>query len=170
MQEPDKTSFYKAFFTEDIYVLAEEELSYFAAASGGVNSNIPAPKKLLLSGSKMAKSLLLFNYPQPAIPEADKNFLNQVLKAVNLSLETVCWLNAGTEKDFNWDFLQDEPQVENIITFGFEDEMLPEKLEEGKIHIYHAKKMLRAGKLADIALNKNQKKLLWDGLKNMFNL
>ncbi|MGZ5243282.1 MAG: hypothetical protein ACXWDO_04410 [Bacteroidia bacterium] len=171
--DEDKSSFYKGFFNEGLYVVNEPDLPIHKKAEKSGEEEIAVPEHAFLSvnGNKMAKTLLLFNYANTErIPESDKIFINQVLNAVKLSLENVAWLNIAKQINFSWEALNAQPQIEKIIAFGIDETLYPELITEGQIHIYNNQKILRAGKLADISMNKSQKILLWDGLKQLYGL
>ncbi len=168
----DKWLFYKAFINEHLYLVNEPEGSpAYPAAKNEEITEEPIHELLSLTGNKRAETLLLFNYGKAAtIPENDKIFVNQVLKAVNLNFDEVAWLNVAHDPGFSWEALLEVCRAKNIIAFGLEEFMLPAKIAEGEIHIYNSRKILCAGQLSEISMNKSQKKLLWDGLKQLYGI
>lgn len=170
--DEEKSSFYKGFYNEGLYVVNEPDMPIGKLADKPAAEMAgPEHKLLSLSGNKMANTLLLFNYPQTSgVPDSDKVFVSQVLSAINLNFENIAWLNIAQVKDFNLELLKNHATIQQVVAFGIDESLYPEKTEEGQIHITNHQKILKAGKLADISMNKSQKKLLWDGLKQLFGL
>ena len=165
----DKSAFYKAFFNESIYVVNEPEPVFFNKVSEETSAIIEsAGKNIPISGSKMAKTLLLFNSSRTDdFPAEDKIFLSQILSAVNLSLNEVSWLNT-TLYDANWEDINYTSHAEIIVAFDVAETSLPEKIEEGKILETENRRILFVDNLQQIAANKNKKKMLWEGLKTLY--
>ena len=117
-------------------------------------------------------TLILMHYPgQNEIPEADKVFLDQVLKAAGQNFDNLAWLNtAGLTKEINWTAIAKQSPSENVIAFGVDTRYLPDRIADGWVNHANGKKVICASSLAEISNDPAKKKLLWQGLKEIYGL
>jgi len=117
-------------------------------------------------------SLILFNYQgSEAIPAGDKAFLDQVLKAAGRQFENLAWLNtAGLDEHSRWADIAKQSPCECVIAFGVDTRYLPDQIADGWVNKVNGKKVICASALADISNDPGKKKLLWQGLKEIYGL
>jgi hypothetical protein len=161
--------FYAVFYNEELYDLPEP------SASADVPGNsIPGDSAgfFPFSGDVNAKTLVMFSYPETGdITPADKQFLSQVLMAVQLGFEKVCRLNtAELNPDIRWEDIASATGADMMIAFGVGEQLLPEGIKEGEIYTVRNKRVLCASGLPELSANNNRKKMLWNGLKELYGL
>jgi hypothetical protein len=117
-------------------------------------------------------TLILFNYPgAEAIPAGDKSFLDQVLKAAGRQFENLSWLNtASLDERTRWVDIAKQSPSECVIAFGVDTRYLPDRIADGWVNKISGKKAICASALAEISNDSGKKKLLWQGLKEIYGL
>jgi DNA polymerase III psi subunit len=174
-QKESSPAFFRLFFNEGIYRVPETK-KYDPA----INSN---PEILSEKGSdygtfihffegKTAKTLLLFNYEgSEGIPAQDKIFLEQILRAAGLDFDSVSRLNTAALKGkFSWEDIALNSAADFIIAFGVAAQYMPSGIGEGQIYNIDDKRILYAAALNDLSANNLRKKLLWQGMKEIYGL
>ena len=168
-------TFYKLLFNEELYtikepkkypdtrpvpqnIVSETEDGYVSA---GLNFEGPA-----------THTLILLHYAATTdIPEAEKLFLDQVLRAAGMGFNAVSRLNtAGLDNSVGWETIAAQNTADYVISFGVPARLMPGGIEEGQIYNINGKRALCSGPLKDIAANNMRKKLLWQGMKEIYGI
>jgi hypothetical protein len=172
--EEDAT-FYKLLFKDELYYIAEKK-PYSAGISGPGNSVSEDvvtyhPSQSYFEGIT-SKTLIMFNYPDSSqMPAGDKVLLGQVLKAVGLSFDTVSRLNTiNLPKNVSWEEIAEQSAADFVICFGVEKKYMPTNIGEGQIYNINGKRALCTTTLNELILNSSSKKLLWQGLKEIYGI
>ena len=172
--EPDIT-FLNALFADEVYSIGQKKyaLKTTQGATNQVKEEIVPYQKtvdLVFSGMQ-SSTLLVFNYiGDDAIPEADKVFLDQVLKAAGLSFDNLSRLYLGGQQTVRWSDIAAQSASDFVIAFGVHQNHLPDGIAEGEIYNINNKRVLCNPSLAEISTDSNKKKLLWQGLKEIYGL
>jgi hypothetical protein len=168
-------SFLNALFTDEVYMIGQKKYAS-KASTNPVNrvseEAIPYQKNidLVFSGTQ-SQTLLAFNFiGDDAIPDADKLFLDQVLKAAGLSFDNLSRLYLGSHQNGNWTDIAAQSASDFVIAFGIPQNYLPEAISEGEIYNINNKRVLCNASLAELSTNGNKKKMLWQGLKEIYGL
>ena len=171
----DSLSFYKLFFNEELYNLNEKK-PY--ALTENKNQNILSESKSSYNAIQeffegiTAQTLIMFNYPSGAqMPAGDKVLLGQVLKAVGLDFESVSRLNTSKlPQNIKWEDIAENSQSDFVICLGVDKKYMPDHIGEGQIYNINGKRALCAASLSELILNNSKKKLLWQGLKEIYGI
>ena len=172
--EPDIT-FLNALFTDEVYRIGQKKYASKTAqqATNQVNEEVVAYQRnidLVFSGMQSA-TLLVFNYiGDDAIPETDKTFLDQVLKAAGLSFDNLSRLYLGDKQNISWTDIAAQSASDFVIAFGIHQNHLPDGIAEGEIYNINNKRVLCNASLAELSTNSAKKKMLWQGLKEIYGL
>jgi DNA polymerase III psi subunit len=169
------SAFFKSFFNEGIYKLPEKKnYGQIPSAQDNLVSENKAGYNLSIDSfeGKTSNTLILFGYPASSgMPEKDKVFLNQVLGAVGLSFENVTRLNIETlSGGVQWADIAAGTAADFVIGFGVDSEYLPSGIQEGQIYNIDGKRVLSSASLPELISNNMRKKLLWQGLKEIYGL
>jgi hypothetical protein len=169
-------SFYPEFFNEGLYLVKERIKMPQSAGDDSVRQNLSGGIEKESSVSpfndlKRLRTLLLFNYQDGKdIPEADRQFVTKVLEAANQQFADAEKLNINVAGIATWEDVVKHSDAACILAFGIPAQMLPEGLERGKLLMSENRKILSMESLVIIAANISLKKLLWEGLKQMYQV
>ncbi len=171
--EPD-ISFLNALFTDEVYRIRQKKYGLKSSDDANrISEEAIAYQKnadLVFSGIQ-SSTLLVFNYiGDDAIPEADKVFLDQVLKAAGLSFDNLSRLHLGGQQNVNWADIAAQSASDFVIAFGVDRNYLPHGISEGEIYNINSKRVLCNTSLTKISADSAKKKLLWQGLKEIYGL
>jgi hypothetical protein len=176
MEKTDTSaSFFKLFYNEEIYKVAEEK-NYRHDTSpieNLVSENEVRYNALIDSfEGETSRTLILFSYPEGnEFPGKDKIFLGQVLSAVGLSFNIVSRLNTlSLPSNIKWGDIAAKSNAEYVICFGIDEKYMPAGIQEGQIYNIDNKRVLCTASLAELTSNNLRKKLLWQGLKEIYGL
>lgn len=122
-------------------------------------------------GSLESKVLVLVSEADHTFAEpGDLTFLQDILKAIKLSINEVALVNVKRCTPDQLHYLSGSP-FEQVILFGavqVEDALFPEHQSNYIIHKREQKAYLRAEGLEAIRLDRNKKMSLWNALKELF--
>jgi hypothetical protein len=169
-------SFYPEFFNEGLYLVRERVKAPQSAEVDSVRQNLSGAieKESSVSpfnGLKRPETLLLFNYQEGQdIPEADRQFVTKVLEAANQQFAEAEKLNINAAGIAAWEDIVKHSDAACILAFGIPAQLLPEGLERGKLLMSEDRKILSMESLGIVAANISLKKLLWEGLKQMYQV
>jgi len=172
--DPDIT-FLNALFTDEVYRIGGKKYTQKLTSKqiNGVSEESVAYQKnvdLVFSGIQSA-TLLVFSYiGDDAIPVADKTLLDQVLKAAGLSFENLSRLYLGGQQNVSWTDIAAQSAADFVIAFGIDQNYLPDGIAEGEIYNINNKRVLCNASLAELSTNSAKKKMLWQGLKEIYGL
>ena len=169
-------SFFDSLFTDQVYRIRPKKYDPKVSSniSGGVKEETVEynyTPDLQFSGIT-SPTLLLFNYPnEDTIPLEDKLFLDQVLKAAGLAFENLsCLYLGGRARDISWKEIAAQSASDFVIAFGVDKACLPDGIGEGQIYNINNKRVLCSLSLSELSTNSSKKKLLWQGLKEIYGL
>ena len=169
-------SFFDSSFTDQVYRIRPNKYNSKVSSntSGGVREETLEynyTQNLQFSGIT-SPTLLLFNYPnEDAIPLEDKAFLDQVLKAAGLAFENLSRLYLGHPPlNISWKEIAAQSASDFVIAFGVDQAYLPDGIGEGRIYNINNKRVLCSSSLSELSTNSSKKKLLWQGLKEIYGL
>jgi DNA polymerase III psi subunit len=169
------SAFFKSFFNEGIYKIPEKKkYGQNPSTQGNLVSEDKAEYNLSIDSfeGKTSNTLILFGYPAASgMPEKDKVFLNQVLGAVGLAFENVSRLNIeNLAGGIQWADIAAGTAADFVIGFGVDPEYLPTGIQEGQIYNIDGKRVLCSASLPELISNNMRKKLLWQGLKEIYGI
>lgn len=168
------SNFYNILFSEELYLVNEPAADYTPAEEPDAhvpdNSASTGPA-FTVSGLSNAPTLVLFSYPaQPGISGEDQDFLSRVLGAARQPFEQVARLNVSSYPQLRWEDIAKASPASFVLAFGVPAPCLPEGMKDGEIYTIDNKRVVCAAPLGEIAVNNNRKKMLWDALKEIYNL
>jgi hypothetical protein len=170
----DKDQFYSSFLNEGIYVLPEERSIEPRQQKGLPNIKTNSAGEVqrgtgFINGSTNSDTVLIFDFPAGTdIPPRDKIFLDNILKAVNLSLTQVAWGTTATIGSV--DELLNNGRYKKILFFSSKASFLPSGTTTGTLFPHKDSTILPAWPLTLIATDVEKKKKLWTALKALFGL
>ena len=166
-------AFLHIFINEGIYYIEEEytEGNSNQQATGSpvkeASNFIKIQDQGWLLGEKK-ETVILTNQQKPSA--AQMKFLNNVLLAVKLSLEEVEVHHINVEKPT----FEQSNALKKVISFGVQDALTELGSGLGLYEVFRNQErklqILQANTLAEIEVDKNQKKQLWLALKDMFGM
>lgn len=106
------------------------------------------------------------------LPDAQLEFLTQLLKACQLSLMDVAIINLNNYPDMNSDEVLSHFHSKIIILFGIKPLELgfPFEIPEYQVQPFAGRTVIHSPDLEDIQDDKTAKSKLWTGLKRMFDI
>src|SRR5688572_15251662 len=108
------SKFYSVFYSEEQLYRVQEPENFIRKLEKESEASPSAP---IVQGNRSSPTCILFrNENAAALPEADAQFLNNILKAVNLSLNQVAWINLAIQPQL------DPQTLEQKILLIFESE------------------------------------------------
>ena len=122
-------------------------------------------------GKNEKNILIIVNEKDTAfLKDEDLNFLMGILSACNLSMVDIALMNYFKKQDMTYLMLMDKFAPEKIIFFGLEPAALdfPLQFPHYQLQKYNHQTYLSAPTLGILAKNIQQKKQLWNCLKNLF--
>jgi len=168
--------FYERFFNEGLYLIKGKGKPYVSAPNAGhavSETFVPYPDENNSHFEEITSgTLLMFRYPgTDEMPAGDKAFLVQILKAVGLGFQAVSRINTpGLGSGTDWEAIAARSSSDFVIAFGVDKAFLPHGIEEGQIYNINGKRVLAAASLPELIANSLRKKLLWQGLKEIYGI
>ncbi len=167
--------FFKELFSDQVYRIGEKKYpsNHDSKQGNVVHEETADYQSLPIKFNGITSStLILFNYPgEDSLSSTDKVFLDQVLKAAGQNFENLSWLNTSSlPRETNWTAIAKQSPSENVIAFGVDTRYLPDKIADGWINHSNGKKVICASSLTEISNDPGKKKLLWQGLKEIYGL
>jgi hypothetical protein len=106
------------------------------------------------------------------LPDQDLSFLMGVLSACKITMADVALVNKKNSPGLAYDTIMEEFKPGKIIFFGVQPANLdfPLQFPEYKLQNYNSQVYLSAPDLSTISSQKDQKVLLWNCLKTMFEI
>jgi len=167
--------FYKLLFGDELYHIDENKT--YSDIDMLQNHNVSESEAAYHNDQShfegiTSKTLIMFNYPESSdMPPGDKVLLGQVLKAVGLSFETVSRLNVvRLPQNTSWDNIAAQSGADYVIAFGVSKKYMPIGIDEGQIYNIDHKRVLYAATLTELIENNLRKKMLWQGLKEIYGI
>jgi len=164
--------FYSHFFNEGIYLIKDKMTSMTMRPRESViaeNDIVYSESVFAFSGNIRSHILLLFLYPgKNDLPVKDKIFLEKILGAIGLSLESIAWLNMADYPETTWAEMAQNPQFNTLVAFNIKNSFFPDT-PFGEIAVLNDKNVFLYHSLEEISADAEKKKVLWSGLKKMFN-
>ncbi|GAB3431861.1 hypothetical protein [Niabella aquatica] len=147
----------------------------------GPAQKVPAPKtepvksdtQWKLLGNNQKNILIAVTYENIAhLPDPQLDFLMQLLKACQLSLNDVALINLGNYKDIGYTDILSYFQAKTILLFGISPQQLgfPFETPQYQVQAFTHYTVIHAPALHDLQNDKPAKGLLWTGLKKIFNV
>ncbi|HMR84310.1 MAG TPA: hypothetical protein PKE30_14305 [Niabella sp.] len=131
----------------------------------------PAEWKLL--GNNQKNILIAVAYENIAhLPDPQLDFLMQLLKACQLSLNDVALINLNNYKEVEYTDMLNYFQTKTILLFGVSAQEFgfPFETPQYQVQPFTQYTVIHAPALHDLQSDKPAKGLLWIGLKKIFNL
>lgn len=114
---------------------------------------------------------LLVNYADERwIYFKDKMILEKILASIHLTFDDVALINTHYFKPESVDQLAQQFNISKIIGFAVKDSFLKDLKREVPIKTTKAAVFLMDSDLAEIAMNTDKKRVLWNNIKIMFNI
>ncbi len=172
---PDKglsPVFYSHFFNEGIYLIKDKKVSTPKQPRESViaeNDIVYGESPFIFSGNNRSDILLMFSYPgKKDIPVKDKIFLEKILGAIGMNLESVAWLNMADYPEATWPEIARNQQFKTLLAFNIKNSFFPDA-PFGEIAVINNKNLFLYYSLDEISADAEKKKGLWNGLKKMFD-
>ena len=121
-------------------------------------------------GNKKGVAILVNYRDERWIYFKDKIILEKILESVKLKFDDVALINTYYFKPKTTEELTDLLQVSKIIGFGINDPFVKSLKRDEPEKTASASVFLMDSNLNEIAMNVDQKRILWKNLKLMFNI
>ncbi len=165
-QEVFNASFYAEFYTEGLYLLAEDKKGVTLAPD--IINKTPVKEALKIQGNPNSESLILLNYaPGTAIPTSDIEYLNKILGSVKLDMQKIALINIGAEKGISPQDIMLLP-YKKIIAFDSPMGLLPINLQLYTLSQQGDKLLFLTDRLSDIQGSQPLREKLWGALQQMY--
>jgi len=128
----------------------------------------PAESKVNIQGNASANVLILFNNTEATeIPEKEKTFLTNILKAVKLTTSDIGLINT-TDSTVTLERIQGTSKANIILAFETPDNVGLAEIQNYAISEASSCKILMADSLSEIEKDTEKKKALWTNLQQLF--
>lgn len=180
MNDQKKTSglnsaFYSHFYNEEVYIVKENELLNTKEKKPAAqpianieNSNDPV---IPINGKQDADLLIMFNNAKSQGMNApERDFFINILKAAGRKPADVAAINTAGVKNAKWEDIAAVSLSKIIIAFGIDEILLPKEIIPGEISVHNGKQILAVEALSSVSADPNKKRILWNGMRKLFNL
>lgn len=125
-----------------------------------------------LGGNSKQILLLVNDFDAPFLPDNELIFLLEILSACKLNMADIAIVNLDKTDISEHNRIPDFLKAEVVMLFGIEATVLslPFKIPDFQVQLFKNKKYLFAPKLKVLQNDMNQKRKLWDALKNIFSM
>ena len=165
-------AFYSQFYNECIYLVKDKKADAHKQPREAIIAEsdvVYGESSYVFSGNILSHTLLLFSYPgRKDLPVKDKIFLEKILGAIGMTWESIAWLNMADYPETTWSEMAFNPQFRNILAFNIKNSFFPD-LPFGENTVANNKNIFLYYSLEEISADDAKKKVLWSGLKKMFN-
>ena len=144
-----------------------------AAEKPGKKNDSVAVNEIKFLGKNNSNILILVNEKEHAfLSDADLAFLLSVLNACKISADDAALVNCFANEDAVYEKLETQFSPRIILFIGTEPQLLgfPVQIPRYRIQQYNRQQYLCAPSLAELAANKEEKKQLWNALKQLFEI
>ncbi len=138
-----------------------------------VKAKSAGKNELLFLGKNQKNILLIVNEADAMyLPDADLNFLIDILGACKLTLSDTALINYNKNSGINYTNLMEKFKPEIILFFGIEPTLLdfPLQFPHYQVQSYNKQQYLSAPALHELAADKQKKLQLWACLKKLFSI
>jgi hypothetical protein len=165
------SSFYSHFYNEEVYIVKENQQQPKPGTPiSAANDNATGPV-ININGKQDAELLIMFSNPKAQGMNApDRDFFISILKAAGKKPAEVAALNTTGVQNANWKDIAAVSQSKIIIAFGVDETLLPENIQQGEISTHNGKEILSVEALSSVSADDNKKRILWNGMRKLFNL